>query len=715
MNDPALWQLIHHLRRRALEDIPPDLPAPQREAHLFAAVLSAVPLGVEPDETLAGDLGRDYLPRPEREALEAAIAACEPSPCSSVPAEPSPAEYMARWFDCRAGYTTAHTCLCYEEVIRDGLAAKIVEVGEALKRADGPAVHTLRAMLIALEAVGHWAGRYAGPAREQALEETDCVRRDNLLRIAEACGHVPMQPARSFHEALQAIWLTHVAIGISELSDSSLSLGRADQYLYPLYCADLRRGVAQEQLRGHLRDFWLKLNRFGDPACAVNLGGADGRGGELYNPLSAMMIDVSLELRLPSPLLAVRVHEHTPPEVFSRYADPDLLSMGQPTFYGEEPCVQAMVRRGLSEPEARRVVMNSCMGLVIPGEEISDMWGGVVNLLLPLELALGGGQPLHNELPIEVDVRPQETFGDFAQFREQFAAYLRSLITYCVERNATSTRWMAEHRPNPLLSALTKDCIARGLDRAAGGARYHCVIIEGFGWANAADSLTAIDHLVFREQRCSLDDLARILRDDFAGAEDLHRELLRMPKYGNGHPEADAMARWVTDTFAAAVSAHSADGRYYLPSYHTLTQHVAAGMKTGASADGRRAGEPLGKNAGTMPGRATQGLTGLLLSASAIDQQALSGGQALDISIDRILVAEQEGKAKFRALLSAYYARGGLQVQVNGVGADDLRAAIAAPAAHRDLTVRIAGYSARFITLPTPIQEELVTRLEAGM
>jgi len=236
------------------------------------------------------------------------------------------------------------------------------------------------------------------------------------------------------------------------------------------------------------------------------------------------MLDLSRELRLPSPLLAVRVHADTPPELFDRYLDAELLSMGQPTFYGEERCVEAMVRRGLPEAEARRVVMNSCMGLVIAGEEISDMWGGVVNMLLPLEMVLGGGQPLHHELPIggaECSLHAEDGYRDFESAYGGFARYLEQIVAYCVGENEASARWLAENRPNPFLSALTRDCISRGLDRAAGGARYHCVIIEGFGWCNVADGLTATKRLVFDEGRYTLGELAAAARDNFRDAEEL--------------------------------------------------------------------------------------------------------------------------------------------------------------------------------------------------
>ena len=691
--DIGLWDIVHHLRRRALADMTEVEIAspPVREARLFARVLEALPCGVMPGETLVGDFGPQFLTEAEVAALAAEIAATRtPQPEAAAP---SPADLMHGWHHCCGGYTLAHTCADYQRVIEEGLAGLMSEVRDAQIGAAESRLNTLRGMEIALEAVIAWANGWGA-----------------------AGAHSPQCPARTFHEALQAIWFVHAAIGLSELSDASLSLGRLDQFLYPLFCADLARGVPEADLEQSLRDFWLKLNRFGDPACTVNIGGVDDAGRDLFNPLSAMILRVSRELRLPSPLLAVRVHPDIPPEVFDAYLDPDLLAMGQPTFYGEFPCREALVRRGVPAAEAHRMTLNSCMGIVIPGEEISDMWGGVVNMLLPIELAANAGAPFAHEMPIPLAPEARSEYASFDEFFVQSAAYLDVLVAFCVGQNRAATEHAAQHQPNPFLSALTRDCVARGLDRADGGARYHSVIIEGFGWANAADALVAIKRLVFEENRHTLTELVAAAKRDFAGDDDLLREILRCPKFGNGDAEADAMARRLTETFAQSVARHSHGNMTYLPSYHTLNAHIGAGAHLPASPDGRRAGEPLAKNVGPMLGRATQGLTGVILSASAIDQPALSGGQALDISIPaRDLARDPALKRDVQALLQTYFARGGLEVQINGLTADDLRAAIAAPAAHQDLLVRIAGYSARFVSLSAEVQAEMVRRFAVGL
>jgi formate C-acetyltransferase len=709
--DPGTWPIVHALRREAVGcGLVDGLSPARREASLFGYVLAHLPLGFERGETLAGDFGWRFADEPERASLTSLIDR-PPQP----PSEPTPMQRLGELFHCSAGYTLAHTCADYQRVTEEGLEGLLAEVRRHQAQAEGERLETLIAMEAALESVADWAGRYAALARAAASGEPDEAERERLLRMAGACERVPRHPARSFHEALQSVWLVHAAIGLSELSDASLSLGRLDQYLYPLFCADLDRGVSPEALAQSVRDLWRKLNRFGDPACAVNLGGVDASGRDLFNPLSALLVGVTRSLRLPAPILAARVHPGLPQEAFEALVDGQLLTLGQPTFYGEFACREAMTRRGVPADQAHRFALNSCMGIVIPGEEISDMWGVVANLLLPLELACHAGKPFGPSLPVALATPPSAEPETFEDLYARFACCLGDLLELLIEENRKSAEWTGRERPNPLLSALTRDCLERGRDRALGGARYHSVIVEGFAWCNVADALTAIRRLVFEEGRYGLDELVEAARRDFEGEDEVRRAILRCPKFGDADDEADGMARRVTDTFAQLVSRHSRDGRCYLPSYHTLNAHVGAGRKLGASLDGRRAGEPLGKNAGPMVGRNRAGLTALLLSVSSLDQRALSGGQALDLSLDPALIRDREGRRRLQAALLTYFERGGLQIQVNGVTAAELREALREPERHRELIVRIAGYSARFVTLSRDIQEEMIERFEHGL
>jgi formate C-acetyltransferase len=699
----TLWEQVGALRDPVVAAWPAG-PACRREAEAFRAALLGIPIGIRAGDVLAGDFGPEW----GEVAPPAGKAAGVPSP--TVPAAPSPRDLLRDRFHIFGGYTAAHTTLDYGRLVSEGLDAAIARAREHLSRVPADRRPMLESMAIALEAVCVWAGRYAVLGEGLAAASTDGAERQRLTRIAWACRRVPRLPARDLHEALQAVWLLHAAVGLSELCQSSLSLGSLDQYLLPFYqsCPD------PALTRASLRDLFGKLNRYGDAACALNLGGADGDGQDRFNPLSALIVETVSELRQPAPLLAARIHVRTPQAVLDRLCTPELAALGQPTFYGEESCLETLRRRGVAEPSLRRWCANSCMGLYLPGEEISDMWGGVVNLLLALELALNGGRPLCAELPVDLEARPADP-ESLGELKGALLSYVRELVDLVIGYNREATAWVARERPNPFLSAVTADCLERGLDRAGGGARYHTVVIEAFGLVNAADALTALDQVVFRAGRYGLSRVTAALAADFAGAEDLRRELLAAPKFGRADEAADAMVRWLADAFAEAVTAHNRDGVSYLPSFHTLNAHIAAGAKTVASADGRHAGQPLAKNLGPTLGQDPFGHTAVLLSCVAVDQARFSGGQAVDLSLDGALLGTASGRAAFQALLRTYFGRGGTQVQINGVTPALLRAAMAEPERHGDLTVRIAGYSARFVTLPRPVQEEMVQRFERGL
>ena len=250
--EPNIWKIVNALRGEASAGgALAGLKPPEREARLFAYVLERMPIGLEPGETLAGDFGSRFVEPERRSAFLEKITSLE-KPRS--PVNPTPAQLLFERFHCNAGYTLAHTCADYERVIGQGLDGILAEVKSAQAQADGERLETLRAMEIALEAVPRWAGRYAVLAPQLAGREPEAKDRAHLLRIAEACERVPRLPARSFHEALQAIWFVHAAIGISELCDASLSLGRLDQFLYSLFLHGLEQGVRGDEMEHSLRD-----------------------------------------------------------------------------------------------------------------------------------------------------------------------------------------------------------------------------------------------------------------------------------------------------------------------------------------------------------------------------------------------------------------------------------------------------------------------------
>ena len=704
----SLWDWLNLRRRLATTELGlAEAPPAVREGVLLADALEHLPLGLVPGEPLAGRFGPDWA---EPDGLPSYTAPAPPL----RPAVASPFDLLSQRFHCHGSSGgSAHTTVDYARVVAHGVTGLLNELEALRPSTTNPAL--LDGAELALNGLLRWAERYAELAEQRAEDEPDAALKADYLAVAERCRRVPREPARTLLEGLQTVWLTHVAVGLSECSGSSLSLGRLDQYLSPLYLADRERGRDETALAADVAAFYRLLNTFGDAACAVNLGGLGADGEDLFNPLSRLLVTVARDQRWPAPLLTARIHDGLAPDDFDLLCDPRLAAIGQPTFYGELPCRAALLKRGVPADEVHGWAANSCMGLMMPGAEWSNMWGTVVNLLLPLELALNGGRPLHGELPIPLTTPAPTDYLDFEALFAMVVAYLTELVDLLLGRTAEATQRRGESQPNPFVDALLRDCLARGRDRLLGGCRWQTVIVECFGLVNAADALVATRQLVFEQRRYSLAELVAAAKSDYAETPELLAAVRAAPKYGNDEPVADAMARRLADAFANAVERHTAPPLHYLPSFHTLNAHVGAGAKLSASLDGRRAGEPLAKNIGSTPGRATLGHTALLRSAAAIDQARFNGGQAIDLTVDLVELGTPVGKLALQALLRAYFALGGLQVQVNGATPELLRAALEQPEQHQDLLVRIAGYTARYVTLPRPVQEEMIVRAEAGL
>ena len=351
------------------------------------------------------------------------------------------------------------------------------------------------------------------------------------------------------------------------------------------------------------------------------------------------------------------------------------------------------------------------MGLMMPGEEFSDMWGIIFTFLLPLELALNYGRPLKGNLSFRLQTVCPEQYDNVAAILNTTIAYADELLAKLIKRHGQITAEEGANNPDPLVSALLCGGTA-GRDRILGGPRYHTINVDAFALVNASDALTAIDHVVFQRQRHTLPELVEAARNNFEGQEALRLELLACPKYGNGNAAADHTVKELAARFAAIVRKNS-DGRMtYMPSFHTLNFHVGLGAGWGAGLDGRRAGEPFAKNVGPMQGRNHNGLTAVLASAATIEQEFFYGGQALDLHIDAELVKTPADRAKFQAALQTYFQLGGLQIQVNGVNVDTLKKALVEPEKYADLTVRIGGYSSRFVDLSPEIQREMIERFQ---
>jgi hypothetical protein len=273
-----VWSILAVLDAQADAMLPSTASAAERAACRFAHAMECLPIGVNADEQIAGSFGWEFLD----DARQATYLAEHQRRVSLAPPPKSAAqtaqELLWNGFHCGGGYTTAHTCADYQRIVERGLGDVVAPIDNRLMSASPAERNTLEAMRRAVETIGVLASRYAEAAAKQAATTIHPALRSDLERMAASCARVPMNPAASFHEALQSIWLIHLCIGFSERSTASRSLGRIDQVLLPFYRRDLARGVTRDELKASLRALCLRLNGFGDAACAVNLGGLDAEG-----------------------------------------------------------------------------------------------------------------------------------------------------------------------------------------------------------------------------------------------------------------------------------------------------------------------------------------------------------------------------------------------------------------------------------------------------
>ena len=678
------------------------LPPSRRAAELFKLICELVPIKIEEGDLIAGRYavageGECYSYTEKRFDFPDALSAEE----KAVMRE------LLDKFRITARFDKGHFCADHARILSRGLISYEERVKEELTRSEltEQKRDLLEAMLISIDAALIYTRRFSALAQNMYEERGG----EWLLRIKEAFLKVPYLPAESIYEAICAVWIMHTLLPISDDSWASISLGRMDSYLYPYYEKSLCEGESRESVKEYLKCLFRLLNSYGDGACALNVGGLSPEGEDETNELSYLIIEVEHEMRMESPILAVRVHESTPKRLLDSVIDAELFTIGQPTFYGEIPCRRAMMERGLSDEDAARFTANSCMGLYMCGEEIASMWGCVFNMHLPLELALAG-EPLFYSLPIPTHKRSCEPT-TLDELLAEYEKYLEELLGYLFDISDKNALNRASSTPNPLLSALTEGCIESGLDRAL-GAKYVTETVETVALVNTANAICAIDKLVFKDKKYTLSDMISAVRSNYEGAGELMKDIRACEKYGTNSEFADAVVRRICEMTSRICKEYSSGNTYFLPSLHTLDLNVSFGEKLYATLDARRAGEPVAKNAGPTNETRTSEPTSLVISAASIRQELFSGGQPIDLYFDRSILESEQGREKIAALIKSYFKLGGLQLQVNSADVALLESAYEHPERHPDLIVRIGGYSAKFTELDKNAQREFIDRFK---
>ncbi len=627
-----------------------------------------------------------------------------------------------------------HTVLD-DKIYRKGLLDFKRDIERSLSRLDylnDPRAYAkeqeLGAMSIAADSLIHFAGRHAAKARELAAASRDPARRAELERIAEVCERVPARAPRDFHEALQYYWFVHLGVTTELNTWDAFNPGHLDRHLLPFYKKGLADGtLTRESAEELLQCFWIKFNNQPAPPkvgvtaaesgtytdfAQINTGGIDEDGSSAVSDLTYLILDVIEEMRLLQPSSSIQVSRQNPDEFVARAVKIIRTGFGQPSVFNADLIVEELVRQGKSLADARSGGSSGCVEVGAFGKE-SYILTGYFNVPKVLEIAL------HDGIDPATGRRLGPETGDparFAAYDELFEAYrkqLRHFVDVKIRGNNVIERLYAEYMPAPLLSLLIDDCIEKGLDYHEGGARYNTKYIQGVGLGTITDSLASIKYHVFDRKTLTLKDLLSAMAADFDGQERLRQMLLnRTPRYGNDDDYPDAIMRTIFDAYFDAIDGrpNTKGGAYHINLLPT-TVHVYFGSVIGATPEGRHAGRPLSEGVSPVQGADRRGPTAVLKSVAKMDH-VRTGGTLLNQKFTPQVLADDVGIERLVQLIRTYFKLGGHHVQFNVIDAATLRAAQDNPEEHRDLIVRVAGYSDYFCDLGRMLQDEIIARTE---
>ncbi|MCX6375703.1 MAG: hypothetical protein NTU88_06680, partial [Armatimonadetes bacterium] len=548
-------------------------------------------------------------------------------------------------------------------------------------------------------------------------------------RVAEACERVPAKPARSLFEALQAIALIHLAIHI-EGHGYSVSLGLLDRVLLPYYDEneDATELLAAFILKIAANSLWGSHSK----TQAITLGGLDHRGNDACNPLTMRFLDACEMIRMPDPHVFIRWHERIDARVKERAIELLGAGLSMPLLIGDEQTAQGFIRAGVAPEDAWNYCVIGCNELGIPGKLWDSAVGPLLNDAAVLREALMGLGP-----SVGSDGSDRSDGSDMSDVLDAVRRVMKQHVTRGLTNAMRGRGWAAEHVPTPFTSALMDGCVARGRDLHADMEYSFPALIER-GFTNAVNGLAAIKRVVFEDGAVTLAELVEALKGDF-GAEPsgirpirpispirpmprqspsgIRQLLLNAPKWGNDDDRADKWAlAWIEmrNELLREVEPELGDRRHV--SQHVVRSlHHIDGAKLGATPDGRKAGTPLADSIGAQAGTALQGPTALLNSVIKLrPSEFWQGGYNLNLTISALSASDPYLRPNLLAMVEAFFANGGQELQIGCLDADTLRDAKEHPEKYPGLLVRIAGFNALFTRLSPTEQDELISRAETG-
>ena len=609
------------------------------------------------------------------------------------------------WTQLTAGRTLheagpiSNICADWNLLLSQGLLGrKQVALATRERMKDEPkAVEYLDCAIETIDAVLGLAARYADKAREQGREE-----------IAEILDHVSAYPARTFHEALQSLRLCQAAVWLS--GHYHVGLGRFDQYMWPFLSSDLQAGrLTVETAEELLAEFFISLNKDsdlypgvqqGDNGQTLTLGGVTPMGDSAVNELTRMVLRVSRDLAMIDPKINLRISAQTDLDLLSLATELTRIGLGFPQYSNDDVVIPALVSHGYALEDARDYVVAACWEFIIPGRGMEVVNIGAVSFPAAVDQAIRVGLTSQDDFEGILD-RVSENIDE--QVRQIGETYSRLLLP-----------------PAPYYSVFMVGCLEQGRDLSE-GLKYNNFGIHGACVANAADALAAVKQFIFNDFSISSGDLLSALDANFIGYEPVRRRLaVEGSKVGNNDAVADTLLVKLFDNLADACERYGRTPRggilrpgtgsamYYI---WLATGH--AGMRepvVGATADGRRRGEPFSANLSPSLGVRVRGPISLLQSFAKIDYQRICNGGPITMELSDTVFRNTESIRKTAMLVRTFTQLGCQQLQLNSLSLETLLDAKAHPEKHKNLIVRVWGWSGYFCELAPEYQDQIIAR-----
>lgn len=595
----------------------------------------------------------------------------------------------------------------YPFLLNQGFQKVFDEMSEKLS-AD-PHNEFYRASVICLQAAIQYVLRYAREVEKKMIVCKSKKRKAELEEIHRILKKIAYDKPDTLYEAVQLFWISCV-IFQHESNASSISVGRFDQYMYPYYKKETDMNFVKELLDC----LYLKFNSIvairssesakffaGFPiGYTLMVGGVDSNGRDANNEFSEFLLKLHEDIRLPQPNLSVRIHEQTPYSLYKTAAETIRLGTGLPQIFNDEANILAYVNRGVNLHDARDYAVVGCVELSIPAKTYGLHDIAMFNLLKCMEITM-------KEHP--------HGFASYEAFHDAIKDNIAYYITFMVEGSNTCDIAHRECASTPFLSTFIDGCKEKGLDITAGGAKYNFSGVQGIGCPNLSDALYVVKHAVFEEHRLSYEKLLSVLDSNWENEEALRQYFInKYPKYGNDHDEVDTLGASLLSFYGDEVAKYkNPRGGIFHPGSYTVSAHIPLGEGVGASADGRKAKDQLADGGlSPMVGRDQHGPTASLKSVSKLDNILNSNGSLLNVKFSPSTLEGERGLEKLISYLKSFSRLKLQHIQFNVIHRDTLIDAQKHPEKYKDLVVRVAGYSAMFVELSKPIQDDIIHRSE---